>query len=202
MAFNRISNSRFELSALIKQILCENPTINCYSRDCQNCGTSLPSFPLYQKLETTDVDESDDITWMIWDRSEKRTELQRNTTSVATLLDKIDFLWPKLLLHHFHTIEQHDYIKKIKAESSDNGTAIVQLDFVQNFTFFSQAAVQSSYWGQQQATIFTVHVKLGKGHRNLAFISDYMKHTTEFVHQAQGVIVNFIKRCYPNVKRL
>ncbi|CAF5014825.1 unnamed protein product, partial [Rotaria sp. Silwood1] len=26
---------------------------------------------------------------------------------------------------------------------------------------------------------------MGLGHRNLVFISDYMKHTTEFVYQAQ-----------------
>ncbi|CAM4851636.1 unnamed protein product, partial [Rotaria magnacalcarata] len=41
---------------------------------------------------------------------------------------------------------------------------------------------------------------MGSGHRNLAFISDYMKHTTEFVYQAQKVIVDFIKKWYPNLK--
>ena len=109
---------------------------------------------------------------MIWGKSEKRTELQRNTTSIATMLDKIDCLWPKLLIHHFYTIEQRDYIKLMKEESSENGTTVVQLDFAQNFALFSQTAVQSTYWTQQQATIFTVHVKMGKGHHNLAFISN------------------------------
>jgi hypothetical protein len=105
MAFNRMTNSRFELASLMKETLCNGPKINCYSRDCQYCSTKLPSVSLNQKLQTFGVDESNDITWMIWDRSEKRTELHRYTTSVTTLLDKIDYLWSKLLLHHFFTVE-------------------------------------------------------------------------------------------------
>ena len=42
----------------------------------------------------------------------------------------------------------------------------------------------------------------GSGHRNLVFISDYMKHTTEFVYEAQRVIVDFVNKWYPNVKHL
>ena len=92
---------------------------------------------------------------MIWGRSENRTELQRNTTSIATMLDKIDSLWSKLLMHHFYTIQQRDYIRLMKEESLENGTTVVQLDFAQNFALFSQTAVQSTYWTQQQATFFT-----------------------------------------------
>ncbi|CAF1153996.1 unnamed protein product [Adineta ricciae] len=43
---------------------------------------------------------------------------------------------------------------------------------------------------------------MGAGHRNLAIISDYMKHTTEFVYYAQILIINFIRKWYPNVKQL
>ena len=67
-------------------------------------------------------------------------------------------------------------MKKIKEDSSEMGTAVVQLDFAENFTLFSQAAVQSSYWSQKQVTIFTALIKMGSGHRNLVFIRNYMKH--------------------------
>jgi pullulanase/glycogen debranching enzyme len=153
-------------------------------------------------VEQLRVKEDDDITWVIWERNDKRTELQRHTTSIIKLLEKFDSLWSKFLIHHFYTIEQRDYIKKIKEESSENGTAVVQLDFAEKFTLISQTAVQSSYWSQKQATIFTVHIKMEKGHRNLAFITDYMKNTTEFVYQAQITVVSFIKTWYPNVKHL
>lgn len=58
------------------------------------------------------VNEDDDVTWMIWDRNEKRTELQCHTTSINSLLEKFDSLPPKFLIHHFITVEQREYIKK------------------------------------------------------------------------------------------
>ena len=92
-------------------------------------------------------------------KNEKRTEMQRHTTSVISSLEKFDSLWSQFLIHHFYTIEQREYIKKIKEDSSEMGTAVVQLDFAENFTLFSQAAVQSSYWSQKQVTIFTAFIK-------------------------------------------
>jgi pullulanase/glycogen debranching enzyme len=199
---NRIIYAGIELSALVKLIICQQATIDCYLQECVNCNTKIPSDFFIEQLNMNGVNEDDDVTWMIWERNEKRTELQRHTTSISTLIEKFDSLWSKFLIHHYITIEQREYIKKIKIESSDHGTAVVQLDFAENFTLFSQSAVQSSYWSQIQATIFTVHIKMGTGHRNLVFISDYMKHTTEFVYECQTVIVSFIKKWYPNVKHL
>lgn len=148
------------------------------------------------------INEDDDVTWIVWERNDKRTELQRHTTSITTFLEKFDSLWDKFLIHQYVTIAQREFIKKIKTESSENGTAVVQIDFAENFTLFSQSAVQSSYWSQKQVTIFTVHIKMGSGHRNLVFISNYMTHTTEFVYHCQMTIVSFIKKWYPNVEHL
>lgn len=187
---------------MISLLICQEETTNCYLQECLICSKNLPSDFFAEQLKINEINEEDDVTWMIWERSEKRTELQRHTTSIISLLEKFDSLWAKFLIHHFYTIQQRDYITKIKTESSENGFAVVQLDFAQNFTLFSQSAIQSSYWSQKQVSIFTVHIKFGKGHRNLAFISDYMKHTTEFVYQCQIYIVNFIKKWYPNVKHL
>ncbi|CAF3187703.1 unnamed protein product [Rotaria sp. Silwood2] len=183
-------------------MICEQETNDCYSRECSICNTNLPSSFFIEQLKAKEINEDDDVTWMIWERNEKRTELQRHTTSITTLLEKLDSLWSKFLIHSFYTIEQREYIKKIKLESSEKGTAVVQLDFAENFTLLSQAAVQSAYWSQKQASIFTVHIKMGTGHRNLVFISDYMKHTTEFVYQTQRTINDFIKKWYPNVKNM
>ena len=101
-------------------------------------------------------------------------------------LDDLDEVWPQFLLHHYTTIQQRDYIQKIKEESSEKGTAVVQIDFAENYDFISQNEIQSAHWGHEQATIFTIYIKMGSGHRNLAVISDYMHHTTEFVHFAQS----------------
>lgn len=102
------------------------------------------------------------------------------------MLDSLNELWPQFLLHHYTTIQQRDYIRQIKDASSENRVAVVQLDFAENFSLISQTEIQSAHWIHRQATIFTVHIKLGAGHRNLAIISNYMQHTTEFVYYAQS----------------
>jgi hypothetical protein len=102
------------------------------------------------------------------------------------MLDALNELWPHFLLHHYTTIQQRDFIRQIKESSSETGLAVVQLDFAENFSLITQTEIQSAHWAHRQATIFTVHVKMGAGHRNLAIISDYMQHTTEFVYYAQS----------------
>ena len=137
---NRITNCPIELSSLVKITICEEATINCYSRKCLSCKTNTPSTFFSEQLSMNEINEDDDVTWITWERSEKRTELQRHITSIATLLEKLNSLWDKFLIHHLITIEQCDYIKKIKLESLGKGTAVIQLDFAENFTIFSQSA--------------------------------------------------------------
>ena len=183
-------------------MVCDNSSIDCCLRHCSTCISKTPSVFFLEQLRINEVNEDDEITWVLWEKNEKKTELQRHTTTISTVFDRFDSLWNKFSIHHFITVQQRDYIKQIKLKSSENGTAVVQLDFAENFTLFSQSAIQSSYYHYKQVTIFTVHIKMGSGHRNLVFISHHMKHTTEFVYQAQLLITNFIKKWYPKITHL
>ena len=104
----------------------------------------------------------------------------------VAMLGSLNELWPQFLLHHYATIQQRDYIRQLKDASSENGVAVVQLGFAENFSLISQTEIQSAHWTHRQGTIFTVHIKLGAGHRNLTIISNAMQHTTEFVINAQS----------------
>ena len=105
---NRLTNCCSELSTLIKLMLCENKTTNCYLGKCAGCNTHLPSSFFIEQLKILSINEDNDVTWMMWEKNEKRTELQRHTTSVISLLEKFDSLWPQFLIHHFYTIEQYE----------------------------------------------------------------------------------------------
>lgn len=111
-------------------MICKEESIDCYFRKCLRCNMNEPSDFFIKNLNIIDIiNENDHVTWTIWERNEKRTELQRHTTSISTLLEKLDCLWVKFLSHHYFPIEQREYIKKIKLDSSENGTAVIQLDF-------------------------------------------------------------------------
>ncbi len=53
-----------------------------------------------------------------------------------------------------------------------------------NYTLIRQREVQQGFFSHHQATLFTIHLTIGKEQRNLAIISNYMEHTTAFVHCA------------------
>lgn len=113
---NRTTNCQIELSSLVKIMICEKTTTNCYVRQCLTCKINIPSTFFSEQLRKNEINENDDVTWTIWERNETRTELKRHTTSIVSLLEKLDSLWATFLIHHFITIEQRDYIKKLKLE--------------------------------------------------------------------------------------
>ena len=84
-AWNRINHSKIELNELIDRVICDVPSSTCYARECENCGHRLPAGIL---LSEFDGDEEDDVTWMIWKRTEKKIELQRISGSISCSFQK------------------------------------------------------------------------------------------------------------------
>jgi hypothetical protein len=76
------------------------------------------------------------------------------------------------------------------------------MDFAQNFTFVTQEEIQSAYYSRQQATLFTIYIKIGNEHRNMVIISDYLPHDTRFVYCGQRIIMEFLKKEYRNVFKI
>ncbi|CAF1666265.1 unnamed protein product [Adineta ricciae] len=55
---------------------------------------------------------------------------------------------------------------------------------------------------QHQVTLFTIRLTIGNEQRNLAIISNYMEHTTAFVHCAQKILAEFIKKNFPLIEKV
>ena len=131
-----------------------------------------------------------------------RYDLLHTTGSFRVLLQEVDGIWPSFITHNFCIQKQRDYIALIKEKSSFITYAVVQMDFAQNFTFVIQQEIQSAYYSRKQATIFTVYIKVGEEHRNMAIISDYLPHDTRFVYCAQKTIIDFLRQEYRNVFKI
>ena len=78
--WNRMNHSKIELTELITRVICYVPCSTCYTRECENYGNRLPAGILLSEFAG---DEDDDITWMIWKRTEKKVELQRISGSIS-----------------------------------------------------------------------------------------------------------------------
>jgi hypothetical protein len=71
-----------------------------------------------------------------------------------------------------------------------------------NYTLLRQREVQQGFFSQHQATLFTAHLIIDSEHRDLAIVSNCMEHTTTFVYCAQKLIVTFVKKHFPAVKKI
>ena len=147
-------------------------------------------------------DEDNEVRWFNWIRTLGKVSLQETSGSMATLLSKIDEQ-QTVILYHDHVQEQQKcFIHEITQRSSDQDYVVVTCDFAENYTLVAQREVQSAHWNQQQVAIFTIHVKIGDAHLNVAAISDYLNHDTVFVHCCQKKIVAMIKDKFPLVRKI
>ncbi len=148
------------------------------------------------------VDEDDEWTWSIWKTTNKKVDLHHIHGSIVSLLDEIDEQWKKFVIHSYFNREQRSHINNLRLLSNDTLYVTVQIDFAENYTIIRQREVQAAHWNNLQVTLFTVHIKVGTNHKNMVIISDYMRHDTAFVYCAQRLIVEFIKKHYPQVTKI
>lgn len=191
---------KITLSNLIDLVVCDQPNDNCFLNGCNRCNSRLPSSILQHHFIIHD--EDDEWTWSNWKSTNNKVDLHHIRGSIMSLLDEIDGQWKKFLIHSYFTREQRTSINDLRLLSSDTSYATVQIDFAENYTIIRQREVQAAHWNNVQVTLFTVHIKVGTTHKNMVIISDYMRHDTAFVHCAERIIVEFVKKHYPQITKI
>ena len=191
---------KITLSNLIDLVVCDQPNDNCFLNGRNRCNSRLPSSILQHHFIIHD--EDDEWTWSNWKSTNNKVDLHHIRGSIMSLLDEIDGQWKKFLIHSYFTREQRTSINDLRLLSSDTSYATVQIDFAENYTIIRQREVQAAHWNNVQVTLFTVHIKVGTTHKNMVIISDYMRHDTAFVHCAERIIVEFVKKHYPQITKI
>ena len=127
---------------------------------------------------------------------------EKVTGSLNSLLNEIEDRWPYFVLRSYCNRQQREYITQLQAQSNKQDFIIARIDFSMNYILIRQHEVQQGFFSQYQATLFTIHPTIEPEHRDLAIVSNSMEHTTAFVYCAQGMIVEFVKKHYPLVKKI
>ena len=184
---------------LVNEMICPMQTENCYIGECNNCPTTQLANILTEYIES---DLHEDCSWTVWRKLNNKFDLQKVTGSLNSLLNEIEEQWPYSVLHSYCNRQQREYITQLRPQSNKQNFIIAQIDFSMNYTLIRQHEVQQSFFSQHQATLFTIHLTIRPEHRDLAIVSNSMEHTTAFVYCAQGMIVEFVKKHYPLVKKI
>jgi len=184
---------------LVTRMVCTVETEECFSGICPQCSSQSLMDVL---INNYNVDLDDECSWTLWKKVENKFDLQEVVSSVESLLTEIETRWPAFLLHTYSNRQQREYIKELRAQSSNQTFIVAQIDFSMNYTLVRQREVQQGFFSQHQASLFTIHLTIGRDHRNLAIISDCMEHTTSFVYCSQKILVEFIKKNFPLVNKI
>lgn len=184
---------------LINQMVCTDSDEKCFSGKCNNCSSKNITDVLNSNSM---MDLDDECSWTLWKKVNNKFDLQQMFGSVESLLSEIEERWPSFLLHTHINREQREFIKDLRSKSTNDSFVVAQIDFSMNYTLIRQHEVQQGFFSQHQASLFTIHLTIGDEPTNLAIISNYMEHTTAFVHCAQKILVEFIKKNFPFVKKI
>lgn len=180
-------------------MVCPTETEDCFTGECGDC----PKAQLANLLtESVAIDLDEECSWFIWKKLNNKFDLHQLTGSLDSLLNEMEERWSQFLLHTYNNRQQREHIGHLRTQSAFKTFIVAQIDFSMNYTLLRQREVQQGFFSHHQATLFTVHLVTGAEHRDMAIISDCMDHSTAFVYGAQSLIVTFVKKHYPLVKKI
>ena len=176
-------------SEFVSNFVCSPTSETCMLGHCEACkekgdmwletfeeGSSNQEVTWYEwARETNEVAPSkqkagDDLT-VRFKRMEKRCQVATAGEALASLSQKI----PAFLTHVFIKREQSNHFQ-YKLCSIPPRSALVQVDFSENYNIQQQGEVQSAHWNQQQLSLFTICVWLHQSQRSIIYVSDHLEH--------------------------
>ncbi|GBN71476.1 hypothetical protein AVEN_173498-1 [Araneus ventricosus] len=185
-------------------IVCEGAGRECMLRHCDKCP-SKDNLVQFLQAKFEDHDDEDIVEYNQW-VSTDRTEMIRCSTSVGELIEKLVETLNKLMPHSYIAKSQSSFFKNLKGTASSN-TAVVSMDFSENYAFTIQDEDQGYHWNSNSCTIHPVMIHC-KDTSNvkliipLCIISDDLKHDVSMVYEIQKNVTAFLKENYPHITNI
>lgn len=137
------------------------------------------------------------VKYLQWYGAEKRENSSSLTEAVAELKRQV----PDFLLHTLVKRRQAKYFEHAR-DSVSNDTAIIQIDFAENYNYGEADAVQGFHWMNKQATLFTGFAWLAGKKQGYICITDCLDHTKVTVAYLTHLIIEDVLKKYPGVKNV
>lgn len=188
-----------DYNEFVAYLICDPPNWECYMGYCGNC-------PIYPNLERLlSYSAGNDIRYRFWEKNELTTRVEEH----SVFAENFPAILEKFILHDFIYKQQKEYIKSLKSGDLQGGTsAVLTVDFGENYSFVVQNAVQSYHWNNRQATVhpfvlYTSGNDPGKPEYKTYFIiSDDMAHDAHAFHSFRVRVMERIKQQFPQLNNI
>ena len=134
--------------------------------------------------------------WYQWEKSEDGwTEKNEKKGTFENLLSTLQKLLTKFLLHYFiNKLQMEAYNAcRLTATAADCNTAMVQMDFSENFSCVYQDEVSSTHWKTNSVTLYTITIWFRYQSISMALLSDNNNHDKTMVVPYTAYVLNYIK---------
>lgn len=144
---------------LMTLLLCSVNNEKCWLRKCGECSAIKIKKTLESIIERS-YEVSAAVTWIVWEKDDsgKRFIKRSMNGSIEELLNHFIAMIDKFLIH--------SYIKRVQAEVFEmhrqhltDDSAILQVDFAENFTCVAQDEIQSAHWNQKTVSPFSIPLR-------------------------------------------
>ena len=128
-------------------LVCNENSDDCWNNKCDESKGGkrlMEKFPLF--------DTSVEVTWYQWEKKlmgSGKEQLQnvQKSGKADVLYNDLTLMLPSFLRHFFIKQKQSDSYMKLKEQVETNDrTAVLQIDFAENYSTFWQDEVQSAHW--------------------------------------------------------
>lgn len=192
---------------LMSIMVCDVTSRNCMIHQCEECpGKEALRIHIMSLFASVEMDEEDIISFKQWATSDHGVSIVTRSETVAIFVDELCRQMETLTTHDFIAKAQSAFLSSCKANLPED-TALVLLDFAENYSFIVQDAIQGHHWNNSQATLhpFAIYHQPKDGKLqclSVCVVSDCMQHDSITVHVFIGVVLKYIKQCYPYIKTI
>ncbi|XP_058789571.1 uncharacterized protein LOC131663272 [Phymastichus coffea] len=209
-------NPKISYREAIAASVCSTNNKCCMFRKCNSCPSQDS---VYQFLsDGIDIESMRNVKYTIWSTTKVAGNTSENTSFSKISLIECDEPFEVLLnttsediynltQHHFISSQQKDYYCQCR-KTLDRFTAVLIIDFAENYSFIAQNSPQGLYFNNVQATLFTgvlYYKDNGTGDvscQSYCVISDSKTHQAYSVNAFQEAILNEIKQEFPWITQL
>jgi len=164
----KTTTSVFE--AFLEIMCCKIDREECMKSDCKEC-----------RYDVKTVMNCDDYSMMTklkqWEKKDTlQVYEQINTLEMVT--KELNETLCNFKLHFFVKRRQSEYFEELK-KNVRGDTAVLQMDFAENYSIILQDEIQSAHWQHSQVTIFTCCIWLKGEIKSYVVISDDLSHSKQ-----------------------
>ncbi|XP_067247442.1 uncharacterized protein [Chanodichthys erythropterus] len=187
------------VSAFIRALVCSPDSPECMLNGCKTCCNAI----LLQNIISNIPDEDKNIQTM-WHSWESEGGFQVKIMKRGELRDVFALLLAsatKFLKHCFIKRNQSAVFQQKMKDTSET-SAVLQIDFAENYTTAYQDEIQAAHWTSRQVTLFTA-VAWGKADvQSYAIVSDSLEHEKKAAVTFLSKVVEDLKKKNPRMEKL